>query len=252
MPNETQLKAGGSAQSKGQSTASPGASTNQAEAPTEGQTGRTYSKAEFDKMQSKYQKQINDLTASLRASETKVSDLEDTAESLKEKVVSLQTEVEHGIPDDVKEYRSKSEKDFDAAKKSLREANREVARLQGLLDGHEAAGRQETAQTLADKFGVEVDVLLGFDTTEKMKAYALDNMDPAKIKAEPPGKPGDTPPAGDTAPPAPKPAVIPATSSGGETSDAQFWKQYGERGYNPTAADHKRAKELRDKMIRGG
>jgi len=250
MPNETQLKAGGSVQSKGQSQASPDASTNQAEASTEGQTGRTYTKAEFDKMQSKYQKQINDLTASLRASETKASDLEDKVESLQDKAVSLQAEVERGIPDDVKEYRSKSEKDFEAAKKSLREANREVARLQGLLDGHEAAGRQETAQTLAHKFGVDVDVLLGFDTTEKMKAYALDNMDPAKAKTH--GETGEPPPAGDTSSPAPKPAVISATSSGGETSDAQFWKQYGERGYNPTPADHKRAKELRDKMIRGG
>jgi len=252
MPNATQSQADGSAQSKGQSTASPEASTNQVAAPTEGQAGRTFTKAEFDKMQSKKDREIADLRASLRAAETRATDLEDAAESLKEKVVLLQSEVDNGIPDDVKEYRSKTEKERESDRKAIREANREINRLTQLLDNHESAGRQSEAQKLADKYGVDVNALLEFDTTEKMKAYALDNMDTTKFAtpAETQEKAAST--VVESVKPEPKPAVVSATNAGGEVSDAQFWKAYGQPGFDPTPADHKRAKELREKMIRGG
>lgn len=211
MPT-TQSDAGGSAQSKGGQAAPQQASTNQATAPTEGQTGRTFTKAEFDKMQSKKDAEIRDLRASVRAAETRTGDLEDTIESLKGKVVSLQSEVDQGIPDDVKEYRSKSEKERDTDKKALRDANKEISRLTGLLDGHESAGRQNEAQKLADKYGVEVSALLEFDTTESMKAYALDNMDPTKLQSATSGE------SSTSTKTEPKPAVVPAGASGGGTS----------------------------------
>jgi hypothetical protein len=207
MPNETQLPAAGSAQSKGQSTASPAASTGQPDAPTEGQTGRTFTKAEFDKMQSKKDKEIAELRASLRAAETRVVDLEDTRESLKDKLVSLQSEVDQGVPDDVKEYKTQLLKREEALKKAERDYKKERSQWDADLADRDMNERKSLAQTLADKYGVDVNVLADFDSPEKMKAYALDNMDPTKFAAP---ASGETPTSIET-----KPAVVPPTTQGG-------------------------------------
>jgi len=259
MPTETQSKADSSAQSTGQSTAPPQASTNQAAAPTEGQTGRTRTQAEFDKMQSKKDTEIRNLRTSLRAAETRVSDLEDTEASLKDKLVSLQSEVEQGVPADAKEYRSQLQKREDAIAKRERDFKKERSQWDADLAERDDKERKTLAESLADKYGVDVDALLGFEDPKEMKAYALDNMDPTKLQSASSGESststkaeGQSNIAGKDVKPDPKPAVISATSAGGEVSDAQFWKQYGTPGYVPTAADHKRAKDIRDKTLRGG
>jgi hypothetical protein len=210
MTSTTQSTADGAAQSKGGQAASQQASTDQAGAPPEGQTGRTFTKAEFDTMQSKKDREIRDLRASLRAAETRTSDLEDTAESLKDKVLSLQSEVDKGIPDDVKDYKTQLQKREEALKKAERDFKKDRSQWDTDLAERDETERKSLAQTLADKFGVDASTLLGFDSPEKMKAYALDNMDPTKLQSATSGESSTST--------EPKPAVVPASASGGGTS----------------------------------
>jgi len=210
MSSTTQSTAAGSAQSKGQSSASPAASTSQTDASTEGQTERTFTKAEYDKMQSKKDKEIAELRASHRAAENRVTILEDANESLKDKFVSLQSEVDQGVPDDVKEYKTQLQKREEALKKAERDYKKERAQWDADLAERDGNERKSLAQTLADKYGVDVNVLADFDSPEKMKAYALDNMDPTKFAAPASGETSTSIEA--------KPPVISAAASGGGTS----------------------------------
>jgi hypothetical protein len=211
MPNPTQSTADGAVQSKGGQAASQQASTDQAGAPPEGQTGRTFTKAEFDTMQSKKDKEIRDLRASLRAAETRTTDLEDSNESLKGKFESLQSEVDQGIPDDVKEYKTQLQKREEALKKAERDFKKDRSQWDTDLAERDENERKSLAQTLADKYGVDASMLLGFDSPEKMKAYALDNMDPTKLS---PGTSESTTTSTKTEP---KPTVISPGNEGGAT-----------------------------------
>lgn len=207
MPNATQSADDGSMQSKGQSNASSAASAGQSDASPEGQKERTFTKVEFDKMQSKKDREIAELRASLRAAETRASDLEDTRESLKDKLASLQTEVDQGVPDDVREYRTQLQKREESLKKAEREYKKERAQWDADLAERDMNERKSLAQTLADKYGVDVNELFGFDTPEKMKAYALDHMD-ARLPAT-----KDSAAETET-----KPPVVPAGAGGSGTS----------------------------------
>lgn len=202
----------GSGQSKGQSTATPTASTGQSDASTEGQSVRTFTKTEYDKMQSKKDKEIAELRASHRAAENRVTILEDANESLKDKLVSLQSEVDQGIPDDVKEIRSQIQKREEALRKAERDYKKERSQWDADLAERDGNERKSLAQTLADKYGVDVSVLNDFDSPEKMKAYALDNMDPTKFASP---APGETSTSTKTEA---KPPIVPAGTGGGGTS----------------------------------
>ncbi len=171
-----------SQQSTVQSKASQKASGEDANASTDNKTGRTFTQDEWNKMQSNYQKQIRDLNTSLKAAQGELDDLKDTNEGLKDKVVSLQSEEDEGYPTDAKEALEKIRKREETHKKEVRDYKKERTEWDTALAQRDDEAKVSIANELAGKYGVDADVLLGFDSTEKMKVYALDNMDLGKLK----------------------------------------------------------------------
>jgi hypothetical protein len=168
-------------QSEAQSKASQQAPEGKAEASNK-PAGRTYTQAEYDTMQSKKDKEISSERALRRAAESRVPDFEETIESLKDKVVSLQSQVDEGIPDDVKEYREKlSKKEAELGKRD-REWKRERREWDEALAKANEEKKSSLAETLAKEFGIDVDALLALESQEEMKVYAVDHRDSSKIQ----------------------------------------------------------------------
>lgn len=207
MPNETQSQTHDPLQSlKRSQMASSQASTDQGEASPEGQTGRTYTQAEVDKIQSKKDTELANERALRKAAENRLRVLEDTNESLKDQVVSLKSEIEKGVPEDSKEYRNQLVAREEKLKEDQRNWKREHASMIANFAEREERDRKELARSLADNYGVDIDALLGIEDSEKMKAYALDHIDVAKIVSKAQGQ--------STTTANPNPPVIPATNTG--------------------------------------
>ena len=157
-----------------------------AEAPINDKDAPKYTEAQWSKMRKTMQLRINELESDKNTLSARGDTLEVETEALKATLVELKKEIDEGVPEDaedaVKQYRKKM------TDLVVREAEhkREVSKWDTRLAEVDRSDREELAQTLSTKFGVDIDVLLGEQTPEKMKAYAADNFDPAKIaKPEP-------------------------------------------------------------------
>jgi len=162
------------------------------------------------------QLRINELESDRNTLSGRGDTLEAENEALKSTVVELKKEIDDGIPEDaedvVKQYRKKM---TDLA---LREADHkgQVSKFATRLAEVDKTDREELAQTLSTKFGVDIDMLLSEPSPEAMKAYAADNFDPTKIKAPeaPEAEGGEKLPK----PPVPSATNIPADTSWREKS----------------------------------
>jgi hypothetical protein len=112
----------------------------------------------------------------------------------------------------VKEYKTQLLKREEVLKKAERDYKKDRAQWDADLAERDGNERKSLAQTLADKYGVDVNVLADFDSPEKMKAYALDNMDPTRIAVPATGETSTS--TNDEA----KPSIVPAGTGGGGTS----------------------------------
>jgi len=152
------------------------------EAPIGDKDAPKYTEAQWSKMRKTMQLRINELESDRNTLSARGDTLEAESEALKSTLVELKKEIDDGIPEDaedvVKQYRKKM---TDLAVKQA-EHKSEVSKWETRLAEVDKSDREELAQTLSTKFGVDVDVLLGEPTPEKMKAYAADNFDSTKIK----------------------------------------------------------------------
>jgi len=183
------------------------------EAPTGDKDAPKYTDGQWAKMRRTTQLRINELESDRNTLSGRADTLEAENEALKSTLIELKKEIDEGIPEEaedaVKQYRKKM---ADLAVKEA-EHRREVSRFGGRLADADARDKEELAQTLSAKFGVDLDVLLGEPTPEAMKAYAADNFDPTKITAPEPW-------SGDKLdkPPVPSATNIPADTSWKELS----------------------------------
>ena len=210
-----------------------------------------YTENQWREMQAKIRKEIQPLKDKVRDIESEkdallsqVDTFKDNEDVLKQTVADLHGEIEEGIPQDAKEAVTKYLKKQALLNEREIKHRKEVGKFQGDIEGVKRSKLETFAQTLSEKYGVDKDKLLEYSSEQDMKVYALDNMDFTKSKGEvtPTVIPVETEKL-------PKPET--PTSSGG-TSDDAFWKAYGQPGFNPGPADHKRAKEIYNKMMQGG
>ena len=210
---ESQLEGQQGQQGK-QETPSP-APSEATEAPIGDKEAPRYTETQWSKMRRTMQSRINELESDRNTLSGRGDTLEAESEALKATLIELKKEIDEGIPEEaedaVKQYRKKT------ADLALKEAEhkREVSRWENRLAEIERTTREELAQTLSSKFGVDIDVLLGEPTPEAMKAYAADNFDPTKIaKPEPGQQEGERL----DRPPVPSATNIPANTSWKELS----------------------------------
>uniref|UniRef100_A0A6M3IPX7 Scaffolding protein n=1 Tax=viral metagenome TaxID=1070528 RepID=A0A6M3IPX7_9ZZZZ len=191
----------------------------------------------FSNLQEKYAKAESDMLAL----QSQLDDKTAIEETLKGQIADYHSQIEEGLTDDGKPMFTKLQKDIIGLRERLARQTLEFQKRESELSKYKDTDRQNEATKLADKYGVNLDDLLGFKDVKEMKAYALDNFDPSKlaqpqveIKSEDEGK---------------LPRVeTPVTT--GELSDAAFWKRYG-GGAATSPEDDKRAQAIYKKATGG-
>lgn len=225
----------------------PKAQVEEIKAPKGDKNVPKYTEVQWSKMRKSMQDRINELESDRNTLSVHVDTLESDNDALKATVVDLKKEIDDGIPEEaadvVKAYHKRQS---DLALKEA-EHKRNVSKFEARIAEIDKTDRQELAQSLSEKFGVDIDELLSQPNPDAMKAYAADNFDSTKIRVEEPPKKVETEEKLEA-------PLVPTSTNiqGGELNDAAFWKTYGESGFNPTPEDHKRAKGIKDKALKGG
>ncbi len=209
---------------------------------------RTYTETEYGQMRSSMQAKINEAQKELREIKAAHETLQGDLETAQRRSATLEEEVNEAYSDEkLKAAVLKLRKDkleFENFKSTFTKEKEEFDRI-----AKDTARKDQSvlAERLANQFGVDVNALMEFDTPEKMKAYALDNFDASKVVKAEPKEETPKPPEGEKLD---KP-IIPTATSGG-LGDAEFWKAYGQPGFQASPADHKRAMEIKSKATQGG
>jgi formate dehydrogenase maturation protein FdhE len=126
---------------------------------------------------------------------------------------------------------------------------KEVKSLKERLEKYEATDKETLISNLATKLSISKDTLNKFPI-EHLKDLATEadskpetKVDETKVESDTTKtEPIDKMPAPETG----------AIQSGGGLPDKEFWKAYGQPGFNATPADHKRAGEIRNRALKGG
>jgi hypothetical protein len=181
------------------------------------------------------------LKADKLALESQVEDIE----VLKEQIATLHDLKTENLPAEAKEY----------IKLIASQKENEVRGLKTLKPLMDRLGKYENSakETLVND--LSVDTGLSKETLMKFSVEHLKEMqDTRATKTETKGDETKVAePVAETKPVDKMPSVeTGAIQAGGGQSDADFWKAYGQKGFAATPADHKRAKELYDKSIKGG
>jgi hypothetical protein len=170
------------------------------------------------------------------ALESQVEDVE----VLKGQIAELHELKTEGLPTEAKDYLK--------LKAQVKEAeirgSKDYKSLKERLEKYETTEKSILVEKLVKTLGISKETLNKFPI-EHLKD--LDSEEVAKPEAKVPEATTEKEPVDKM--PAPETGAI---QSGGGQTDAEFWKAYGQPGFQATPADHKRANEIRTKAIKGG
>jgi septal ring factor EnvC (AmiA/AmiB activator) len=205
------------------------------EAPKGDKETPKYTEAQWSKMRRSLQSRINELESDRNALSAHADTLESDNDALKGTVIELKKEIDDGVPEEatevVKRYRQRLA-DL-VTRESEHKAN--VRKFEGRIADIDRTDREALAQSLSEKFGVDYDELLNQPNPEKMKAYALDNFDLAKVKTE---EPKAETPVGASEPVGEK-LEAPVLPAGGAGSKTRFTAEEIDNMDTKTFAEHR-------------
>lgn len=142
---------------------------------------KTYTQAEYSKMQSALRKQIQELTDTLSEKETEFADVKKQITKLTAENEVLQAEVDSPYTDEpTKSAAAKIREAKLAIAKDRADFSDTQAKADSLFAEVNAQRKSQYAQGLADKYGVDVKELLAFESEHEIDKYILANYDPAR------------------------------------------------------------------------
>lgn len=132
----------------------------------------------------------------------------------------------------------------------------EVDTLKGRLNTYETADKDTLVERLAERTGMKKGTLSRLPL-EHLKSMDADIPEQKKeSKTEPPADTKQIPATEGQQPPVTNDGKMPPPELGGTPgsglSDADFWKAYGQPGFNPTPADNARAQQIYNRALSGG
>jgi hypothetical protein len=178
MPNGTQ---GTTADPQGRPQNTPANSPASGGATPAQSADKTYTQAEYSKMQSSLRKQIQELNDTLAEKETEFADVKKQNAKLTAENEVLQAEVDSPYSDEpTKSAAAKIREAKLAIAKDKADFAETQAKADALFAEVNAQRKEKYAQGLADKYGVDVKELLAFESEHEIDKYILANYDPAR------------------------------------------------------------------------
>lgn len=164
-----------------------------------------YTESQWREMQSKIRKaeaerikmlqeKVSELESTKSTLESQIDSMSANEDIFKSTIAELHTQVEEGVPVDSKNIFNENQKLKVALREKEVRSKKDLERINVELSRFKDMERTQAAEKLSAKYGVDVEILKTFKDVDKMKAYALDNIDVTQLKpAEQPEVEADSP-----------------------------------------------------------